>query len=48
LFNLRIQKSTAQIEQPLRLRQLRREIARMHTLARERGIAAQRQKGLKA
>lgn len=41
LFNLRIQKSTAQIEQPLRLWQLRREIARMHTIVNERAKEAQ-------
>lgn len=46
LFNLRIQKSTAQIEQPLRLRHLRREIARMNTIASERLIAARSQEGL--
>jgi len=45
LFNLRIQKSTAQIEQPLRLRHLRREIARMNTIASERLIAARPQEG---
>ena len=32
LFNLRLRKSAGQIEQPLRLRTLRREIARIKTL----------------
>ena len=38
LFNLRIQKSTGKIEQPLRLRTLRREVARIMTLMKQRGI----------
>jgi large subunit ribosomal protein L29 len=32
LFNLRLRKSSGQIEQPLRLRTLRREMARIRTL----------------
>lgn len=32
LFNLRLRKSAGQVEQPLRLRTLRREIARIKTL----------------
>jgi large subunit ribosomal protein L29 len=32
LFNLRLRKSSGQVEQPLRLRTLRREIARIKTL----------------
>ncbi|NLG33730.1 MAG: 50S ribosomal protein L29 [Lentisphaerae bacterium] len=32
LLNLRLRKSSGQIEQPLRLRALRREIARIQTL----------------
>ncbi len=31
LFNLRIQKTTAQLEKPHRVRQLRRDVARMET-----------------
>ena len=38
LFNLRIQKSTGRIERPLRLRTLRREVARILTLMKQRGI----------
>ena len=38
LFNLRMQKATGRIEQPLRLRMLRRETARILTLMKQRGI----------
>jgi large subunit ribosomal protein L29 len=31
LFNLRLQKASAQLENPARLRQLRRDIARLET-----------------
>ena len=31
LFNLRIQKTTAQLEKPHRVRQLRRDVARLET-----------------
>jgi len=41
LFNLRMQQAMAQIEKPSRIRELRRDIARMQTLIR------QRQKGAK-
>ena len=40
LFNLRIQKSTGQMENPARLRLLRREIARIRTVIHERERAA--------
>jgi large subunit ribosomal protein L29 len=40
LFNLRVQKSTAQVENPLRIRALRREIARMSTVAGQRAAEA--------
>ncbi len=36
LFNLRMQKSTSQIENPVRLRLVRREIARIRTIMNER------------
>jgi large subunit ribosomal protein L29 len=32
LFNLRLRKSTGQVEQPLRIRTLRRDIARIKTM----------------
>ena len=38
LFNLRFQSSTEQIESPARIRELRRGIARMETLLRERQL----------
>ncbi len=36
-FNLRFQKTLGQLTSPIRLRQLRRDIARLHTVLRERG-----------
>lgn len=35
-FNLRVQQATGQIENPLRIRKLRREIARFQTVMTER------------
>ncbi|MDP9419945.1 MAG: 50S ribosomal protein L29 [Actinomycetota bacterium] len=40
LFNLRFQHVTGQLDNHARLGQLRREVARLNTLAREREIAA--------
>ncbi len=39
-FNLRFQNATGQLENSSRLRQVRREIARINTVLREREIAA--------
>ena len=39
LFKLRLQKSVGEIEQPMRIRTLRRDVARMLTIMKERGIA---------
>ena len=39
LFNLRFQRVTGQLDNTARLKQLRREVARMMTIAREREIA---------
>jgi len=36
LFNLRFQQATGSLEKPVRLRELRREVARMKTIIRER------------
>lgn len=36
LFNLRVQQAMGQIENPMRLRQLRKEIARAKTIIREK------------
>ena len=38
LFNLRFQLATGQLENPLRIRNVRRDIARTKTLIREREI----------
>ena len=40
LFNLRFQNATGRLENSARLRALRKEVARIHTLLREREIAA--------
>ena len=40
LFNLRFQNATGRLENSARLRDLRKEVARIHTLLREREIAA--------
>ena len=39
LFNLRFQHATGQLDNHTRLGQVRREVARIHTLVREREIA---------
>ncbi|MFQ5691797.1 MAG: 50S ribosomal protein L29 [Nitrospinota bacterium] len=39
LFNLRFQRATGQVENPMRIRQVRRDIARLRTVARERQTA---------
>lgn len=36
LFNLRFQQATGSLEKPARLRELRREVARMKTIIHER------------
>lgn len=36
LFNLRFQHATDQLENPMRLRQIKRDIARLKTVLRER------------
>lgn len=35
LFNLRLQKATGQLENPIKIRQLRRDIARLKTAERQ-------------
>jgi len=37
-FNLRFQRATKQLDNPMRLQQVRREIARIRTLLREREL----------
>ena len=39
LFNLRFQRTTGQVENPMRIRQVRRDIARARTMAGERRLA---------
>lgn len=39
LFNLRFQLATGQLENPLRLRHIKRDIARVKTVLREREIS---------
>jgi large subunit ribosomal protein L29 len=41
LFNLRFQLVTAQLENPIRVRDVRRIIARIKTVLRERELAAE-------
>ena len=41
LFNLRFQMATGQLENPMELKQVRKDIARAKTVIREREIAAQ-------
>lgn len=42
LFNLRFQLVTGQLDNPRRLREVRREIARVLTIQRERELTAER------
>lgn len=41
LFNLRFQLATNQLDNPLRIREARRNIARIQTIRRERELAAE-------
>jgi len=43
LFNLRFQMATGQLDNPMRLRQVRKDIARVKTIQRERELAALKQ-----
>ena len=38
LFNLRFQSATGQVENPMRIRQVRKDIARVKTVKREREL----------
>jgi large subunit ribosomal protein L29 len=40
LFNLRLQQVTARLERPSRIREVRRSIARIQTVLRQRQLAA--------
>lgn len=39
LFRLRFQLATARLENPMRLRQVKKDIARVHTIIRERELS---------
>jgi large subunit ribosomal protein L29 len=39
LFNLRFQLATMQLENPMRIRQVKKDIARVHTILRERELS---------
>ncbi|MBA4158097.1 MAG: 50S ribosomal protein L29 [Gemmatimonadetes bacterium] len=41
IFNLRFRSATMELENPMQLRHLRRDIARMKTVLRERELAAE-------
>ncbi|RJQ07302.1 MAG: 50S ribosomal protein L29 [Bacillota bacterium] len=43
LFNLRFQMATGQLDNPMRLRAVRKDIARVKTIQRERELAALRE-----
>jgi large subunit ribosomal protein L29 len=43
LFNLRFQLATGQLDNPMRLREVRRTIARTHTVIRERELQEENQ-----
>jgi large subunit ribosomal protein L29 len=43
LFNLRFQLATGQLDNPMRIKQVRHEIARILTIVRERDIEAERE-----
>jgi large subunit ribosomal protein L29 len=45
LFNLRFQHVTGQLENPIRLRDVKRDIARLMTVMREKEIAAAKKLG---
>lgn len=42
LFNLRFQMATGQLENPMRIKEVKKDIARAKTILREREIAEQR------
>jgi len=42
LFNLRFQLATGQLENPMRIREVKRNIARVKTIQRQKELAAER------
>lgn len=47
LFNLRFQKAFGQLEKPHRFKMIRKDIARMKTILRERELQREKQKKVK-
>ena len=45
LFNLRFQLATGQLDNPMKIQEARREIARVQTIRRERELAAAKAEG---
>ena len=45
LFNLRFQMATGQLDNPMRMKAVRRDIARVKTVQRERELQVERAKG---
>ncbi|MCL6562246.1 MAG: 50S ribosomal protein L29 [Firmicutes bacterium] len=45
LFKLRFQLATAALENPMRIRQVRKDIARVHTILHERTLSRQASSG---
>ncbi|MCL5038556.1 MAG: 50S ribosomal protein L29 [Firmicutes bacterium] len=45
LFNLRFQLATGQLENPMRIREVKKNIARVKTMQREKELAAERATG---
>jgi large subunit ribosomal protein L29 len=45
LFNLRFQHATGQLDNPMRIRQIKKDIARIQTVLREREIAGKKAVG---
>ena len=48
LFNLRFQLATGQLDNPMRIKQVRHEIAQILTIARERDLEAEREEAMAA
>jgi large subunit ribosomal protein L29 len=48
LFNLRFQLATGQLDNPMRIKQVRHEIAQILTIVRERDLEAEREEQLAA
>jgi large subunit ribosomal protein L29 len=47
IFTLRLQKATGQLENPMKIREVRKDMARLKTAARQSELAANPKKGKK-